>query len=345
MNIKSQIEIKELSIGYGKGKKRKVVLDSINLSAPTGKTIALVGANGKGKSTLLKTIAGLLTPLSGAIYFDDIETHKINRSEKAKLISYVGTSHEVNKTLKVRDLVALGRFPHTGIFGSLTENDIEMIHRAMVDTKTLHLRDAPVGEISDGECQRVLIARSLAQNTPIILLDEPTAYLDIGNKFEMVELMRRLSRTRNKTIIFSSHDLPTVLGTADYMWLIHKKKIINAIPEELVMTHFLDTIFENSNVIFDLDNNEFKVNTKPSRFVKLSGKPYLCRWTEKALNRFGIGHNSGATKIEISIETLQDSLYWEVKEDSKVSKFDNMETMLDYVIAKSTIDDTMSTAP
>ena len=332
MRNKLQIEIKELSIGYGKGKKRKKVLESINLEAETGKTIALVGSNGKGKSTLLKTIAGLLPPLSGNIFFGDIEINKIHRSMRAKLISYVGTSHEVNKALKVRDLITLGRFPHTGIFGTLTETDMDIIHRAMVDSKTLHLRDALMGEISDGECQRVLIGRSLAQNTPIILLDEPTAYLDIGNKFEMVELMQRLARNRNKTIIFSSHDLPTVLGTADYMWFIHKKSILSAIPEELVMSRFLDTIFENSNVLFDLENNEFKINKKPTHFVKLSGKTYLCRWTEKALNRFGIGHNSAANTMEIKIETTQDSLIWEIRNDTMEIKFDNMAKMLNHVV-------------
>jgi iron complex transport system ATP-binding protein len=293
----------------------------------------LVGPNGKGKSTLLKTMAGLLPPMKGKIYFGDKPLPELHRSERARLISYVGTAHEVNRSLKVRDLVALGRYPYTDIFGKLSDDDADMVHRAMVDTKTLHLRDALMGEISDGECQRALIARSLAQNTPIILLDEPTAYLDIGNKFEMVELMRRLARTRNKTIIFSSHDLPTVLGTADYMWFIFKRSVISAIPEELVMTRFLDTIFEHSNVIFDLERNEFRVNTKPIHFVKLTGEAYLCKWTEKALNRFGIGHDGNCNTLEIKIKTVQDSLFWEVVDGDRNLHFDTLKDLLGHVLS------------
>jgi iron complex transport system ATP-binding protein len=332
MDKGTQIRIENLTIGYGKGRKRKEVLSGLTLETSVGTTIALVGPNGKGKSTLLKTMAGLLSPLHGKIYFGDKELGELHRSERARLISYVGTTHEVNRALKVRDLVALGRYPYTDIFGKLSDEDTEMVHRAMVDTKTLHLRDAPLGEISDGECQRALIARSLAQNTPIILLDEPTAYLDIGNKFEMVELMRRLARTRNKTIIFSSHDLPTVLGTADYMWFIFKRSIISAIPEELVMTRFLDTIFEHSNVVFDLERNEFKIDTKPTHFIRLSGEPYLCKWTEKALNRFGIGHDNNCKTLEIKIKTVQDSLFWEVVDGDRNLHFDTLKDLLGHVL-------------
>ncbi len=326
-----QLKIEDLTVGYGKGKRSKPILSDLNITTQSGSLIALVGSNGKGKSTLLKTIAGLLNPLHGTIYIDNKELSSIDRISRARLISYVGTSHEINKNLKVRDLVALGRYPYSNIWGQLSDSDIKIITRAMVDTKTLHLRDSAIGEISDGERQRALIARSLAQNTPIILLDEPTAFLDVANKFEMVDLMRQLSRQRNKIIIFSSHDLPTILGNADYMWLIFQRSIIDAIPEELVMTRFLDTIFENSKVVFDLEHNEFKIDFKPSKYVKLTGEKYLCKWTEKALLRYGIGSNSESGKIEINIKTVRESLFWEIWDGLETHTFDTLKDLLTYI--------------
>ncbi len=331
MENKLQLRIENLTIGYGKGKTRKPVLTDLNITTESGSLIALVGSNGKGKSTLLKTIAGLLNPLKGNIYINNRELSTIDRLSRAKLISYVGTSYEINKSLKVRDLVALGRYPYSNIFGQLSDDDLKIIHRAMVDTKILHLRDSLISEISDGERQRTLIARSLAQNTPIILLDEPTAFLDIVNKFEMVNLMRQLSRQLDKIIIFSSHDLPTVLGNADYMWLIFGRSIIDSIPEELVMTRFLNSIFENSDVVFDIEQNEFRIDTKPTKFVKLCGEPYLCKWTEKALMRYGIGSNDNSDSLKIKIKTANETLFWEVVDGSETETFESLEDLLTHI--------------
>jgi len=254
--MQSNIIINNLSIGYKKDRNLKIVLENINLSAIQGCMISLIGRNGEGKSTLLKTMAGLLPSVKGSISIDGRDLQEISRFEKSKLISFVGTANEINKTLKVKDFVALGRFPHTNIFGTLRDEDIEIIHQAMNDTNILHLAEFQTGEISDGELQRSQIARSLAQNTPIILLDEPMAFLDISNKFEMIGLMQRLTRDRNKTIIFSSHDLSIILGTADTIWFISNRKIIDAVPKDLIKNGKLNAFFDNTQVNFDIIKNQ-----------------------------------------------------------------------------------------
>ena len=147
----------------------------------------------------------------------------------------------------------------------------------------------------------------------------------------MVNLMRQLSRQLDKIIIFSSHDLPTVLGNADYMWLIFGRSIIDSIPEELVMTRFLNSIFENSDVVFDIEQNEFRIDTKPTKFVKLCGEPYLCKWTEKALMRYGIGSDDYSNSLIIKIKTANESLFWEVVDGSETETFESLEYLLTHI--------------
>lgn len=333
---------KNLAVGYGKRRKRRIILSDINLLAHSGSLIALVGPNGKGKSTLLKTIAGFIPALEGEIYINNQSLANLSIADRARIISYVGTSHEISRRIRVRELIALGRYQYTNILGSLSDADYEIVHKAMLETKVLHLRDAQVGEISDGEFQRVMIARCLAQDTPIILLDEPTAFLDIANKFEMVEMMRRLVRQKNKTIIFSSHDLPTVIGNADLMWFIFNKTIIEAIPEELVMTGFMDSFFEHSNVMFDIVKNEFRIKQNPTRWVRIIGEPAMVSWTEKALLRYGIGNkgivndNSFVAEdlLEIKIKTVQNNLIWEIVDGNQNLNFDVLKDLLAYVNEK-----------
>lgn len=325
------LELIDLNVGYGNKKSRRVILSDIRLSAASGQLIALVGPNGKGKSTLLKTIGGFLKPLEGMVRIHGSNLSQLTNHQRAKLISFVGTSHEINKLLRVRDLVALGRWQHSSFLGRLYENDQRIVYKAMLDTKILHLRDARIGEISDGELQRVLIARCLAQDTPIILLDEPTAFLDIANKFEMVDLMRRLVRLNRKTIIFSSHDLPTVIGNADLMWFIYNRSILEAIPEELVMTGFLDTFFEHSNVVFDLVKNEFRLNQKPDRFVKILGDETLVFWTEKALLRFGIARDNRVSEPEIHVKVENENILWMVNSLDKSYRFETLRDLLPFI--------------
>lgn len=331
MEKHAEIALKDISIGYGRGAKQKIILKTIRLNAKQGEIIALVGKNGTGKSTLLKTIAGLIPLISGEIFIQNHNICKTKSAERSQLISYVGTAGDINKMLKVKELVALGRYPYTNVFGTLNGQDLEIISQSMTYTMIHHLAEARLCEISDGELQRTQIARSLAQNTPVILMDEPTAYLDIGNKFEMVGLMRRLSSERNKTILFSSHDFASVLGLADTMWLIEKESIISAIPEDLVLAGALDIFFENTQVKFNIEKNDFKLNFKPRLCVNLAGDPIAWHWTEKALNRIGIDCCKNHTGTTIHITKTNEKLLWQLIRNKETVLFENLNELMTFL--------------
>ena len=329
MHIKLKTEY--LIAGYGKGTTQKVVLDSINLTAEQGNLIALTGKNGVGKSTFLKTVVGLIPRISGNILINQIDLQDINNIEKSKLISFAGTGNEINKSLKVKDFVALGRFPYTNVFGTLKDDDFKIINQSMEDTRITHLAENKMSEISDGEFQRTQIARTLAQDTPIILLDEPTAYLDMANKFEMTGLMRRLSRNKNKIIIFSTHDLYVVLGTVDIMWLIDNKTIISEIPEELVLNGKLDNFFDNTQTTFDIKNNKCRLNFTPRFNVKLAGEPSICNWTEKALNRLDIACIDDDLCPKITVSKIDNYYCWQFSESENNHKFNSLKELLKFI--------------
>jgi iron complex transport system ATP-binding protein len=167
----------------------------------------LLGVNGIGKSTLLRTLAGLLPPLSGSVKVNNIDIYSIKPTDRAQMISAVFTGRDFDSFITVRELVALGRYPHTGWMGRLASEDQETVSTALEMLKITHLSEKRVSQISDGERQKTLIAKSLCQNTPVIIMDEPTAFLDYKNKASLMEMIKRLSQELNKTILISTHDI------------------------------------------------------------------------------------------------------------------------------------------
>ncbi len=312
VNNDIHIKLKNLSVGYNAGRNKRTVLPNISLEAPRGSLIALVGANGTGKSTLLKTLAGLQPPLQGDIEIQGRHLLQYSRPELARKLSFVGTHYDMHAMMRVHQVVSYGRYPYTNIVGRLHESDREQIRKAMHDTGIFHLRDAFVGEISDGEKQRVLIARSLAQDTDIILLDEPTAFLDVRNKFEVLHLLGKLAHERQKIILFSSHDLQIVLGTADLLWFIDHKKIIQGLPEELVLKDTINELFRHSEVFFDADENEFRIKRQHNFSINLKGEGALYKWTQRALDRLHIKVDNQKNIPEVTIENHNGDINWTV---------------------------------
>ena len=231
------LQINELEIGY-----KKALTDRINLSATNGDFICIVGRNGTGKSTLLNSITGLTSPLGGEILLNDTNIFKLNPENRAKEISYVPSKQEFLSNLKVIDIVSMGRSPYTNIFDKKSKQDVEIIKSALADFELEKIANKNLYEISDGERQRSMICRAFVQETPIILLDEPTAFLDYYTKHKLLKSLNDLARDRNKCIIFSTHDLEIAFNYVNNIWLFNETKVEQHSLESLKKSNLLEEV-------------------------------------------------------------------------------------------------------
>ena len=290
MRIKNKtIEIKDLSIGYLNKKSENVVIDGINSTIFSGELTCLLGANGIGKSTFLRTITAFQPKLAGDIFIQDKKIEEYTEKELATLVSVVLTEKFDIKNMTSRELIGLGRSPYTGFWGSLTAEDEQMVDEAISLVKIENLASRMIQTLSDGERQKVMIAKALAQDTPIILLDEPTAFLDFPSKVEVMQLLHQLSRETNKTIFLSTHDLELALQIADKIWLMDKENGINiGTPEDLSLDGSLSRFFARKGIVFDQDTGLFRVANTCRREIKVTGHGQLYAMVRKALLREGI---------------------------------------------------------
>jgi iron complex transport system ATP-binding protein len=206
----------QLTIGY----EQKPLIRDIHFECSAGELIILLGVNGIGKSTLLKTLCGLLDPLSGTVSFDQRDMFAMAPADRAKHISGVFTGRDFDPFISVREFVTLGRYPYTNWLGSLTSVDKDLINSALRTLGLTHLADKKVHQISDGERQKTLIAKALAQDTPVIIMDEPTAFLDYKNKAELLDTIKKLATDQQKIMIISTHDISSSLPYSDKAFLI-----------------------------------------------------------------------------------------------------------------------------
>lgn len=276
-----------LSVGYRKGNLVTTILSGLDLELKCGTVVALVGANGIGKSTLLRTITGDQPSLSGTVLIDGTPIHEIGRKQMSLLMSIVTTERTHTGGLTVRELVSLGRQPYTGFLGILDRNDRRVINEAMKAAGISHKAHSYVAELSDGERQKAMIAKALAQETPIIILDEPTAFLDVESRMETMLLLYRLAHDRNKAVLLSSHDLSQSMMLADELWLVtHDRRLLTGCTEDLALSGAMDSIFSSENVRFDLLQGDFCINITPRKRVNLICEDKtLRRWIVNALNR------------------------------------------------------------
>ena len=247
-----------ISIGYG-GKKPVIIADSIAVSLKKGTVTALIGANGIGKSTLLRTLSGLHKPLKGEILIGNKNLNSYSPAALAQQLSLVLTESPSAGNLTVFELVALGRQPYTNWLGSLAPVDIAKVNEALTLTQTQHLAHKKYYEISDGQLQNVMIARALAQDTPIIILDEPTTHLDLPHKVSLLRLLKKLATEQDKCILFSTHDLDLALQTADELLIMKKGCLIQGSPETLINNNGVNDIFNDESIVFDKEKRAFVV--------------------------------------------------------------------------------------
>ena len=289
MNSQSfNIELQQLSVGYEQpGDEPLEILKNINLSAAPGEMVALIGSNGIGKSTLLRTLAGFQPWFSGNIQISGRNLKQLGAKEQATIMSFVSTENVRIPNLSVFDLVAYGRFPYTNWIGMLSDSDKAQINESIEKVGLRGFENRPVAQISDGERQRAMIARALAQDTPVIVLDEPTAYLDVSNKYEIFHLLQVLANEKKKTIVLSTHDLNIALREVDKLWIATDKGTNQGAPEDAVLHGWLNQLFRNDHVGFDANEGEFFFKKEFKAKVKVEGEGLPLTWTLRALNRKG----------------------------------------------------------
>jgi iron complex transport system ATP-binding protein len=253
------IETINLSIGYKEGRKTADILNrNIDLQLFEGELTALLGPNGAGKSTLLKTLCGFRPSIKGVIKIENRLLSDYSQNELAQKISVVLTEKTNAGGITVKELVALGRQPYTGFWGSLSAKDRVIISESIEATGISHKTNSYISELSDGERQKAIIAKALAQQCPIIILDEPTAFLDVTSKIETISLLRKLALTQGKTILLSTHDLDIALQTSNKLWLMKiGHQLITGSPQELVSNGTISAFFSNETVRFDAETGKF----------------------------------------------------------------------------------------
>ncbi len=299
MNLSEILTLDSLTIGYASGKHENALLPPLKASAYESELIAVIGRNGIGKSTLLRTLTGLQPSLGGEVLYKGKNVRDYSRMELAQNIGYISTEIVKVSNMRVYDLVALGRFPHTNWIGKIDKENHEIIMDAIEKTGMSALCERFISELSDGERQKSMIARILAQDTGIMIMDEPTAFLDIGSKYEILNLMHILSQRNNKTIIFSTHDLHMAINQSDKIWLILDKKLIEGSPEDLMIKGSFDHLFDPSPVQFKSEHGTFSFKREDRGSINIVGDGIVKHWTEKAVNRAGFSVSEKKTILSV----------------------------------------------
>ncbi|MBO5455774.1 MAG: ABC transporter ATP-binding protein [Muribaculaceae bacterium] len=303
------IKVHDLVTGYKNGKSITIVSERFDATLKSGELTCLLGPNGAGKSTLLRTLAAFQSPVGGEILIEGRPLASYPDRELSKVIGVVLTERISLDNMNVTELVGLGRSPYTGFWGRLSAHDMEVVDRAIRQVRIDDLCDRNVNTLSDGERQKVMIAKALAQETPVIFLDEPTAFLDYPSKVEIMHLLHRLSHEQGKTVFMSTHDLELALQIADKLWLMDKKLGVSiGTPEDLSLNGDMERYFEREGVIFDRDSGLFRVRNTVDRSVRLTGEGVAYNMLKKALLRNGIAV-SYESDCDPVIEVRGDSQY------------------------------------
>ena len=248
-----------LSIGYQSKKDRTTIATDINLELYAGELVGLIGANGIGKSTFLRTITNVQPKLDGQININHKALEDYSNLELAKVLSLVLTESVASKNLSVFELVALGRQPYTNWIGNLNSKDVEIISKALQQTNIEDLKHKKCFELSDGQLQKVMIARALAQDTDIIVLDEPTTHLDMYHKAYILKLLQTLAKDTQKTVLFSSHEIDLAIQLCDRLIVMTPNDVVTDTPCNLIEKGTFETLFPKDMITFDTTSGSFKV--------------------------------------------------------------------------------------
>lgn len=283
------LQAEGLQIGYRPrhGSPRVVAAD-LHLCLHAGEVVCLLGPNGVGKSTLLRTLVGMQPPLAGRVWLDGVDLRTLPPRKLARRLSVVLTERIEVGQLSAYALVALGRHPHTDWTGRLSPRDEEVARWALEAVGAVSLAHRRVHELSDGERQRVMVARALAQEPLLMVLDEPTAFLDLPRRVEMMRLLRRLARETKRALLLSTHDLDLAMRSADALWLLAPGgRLYSGAPEDLVLGGAFEATFASDGIAFDRWQGSFQVHPPAQHRVALVGDGLVGAWTARALERSG----------------------------------------------------------
>ncbi|MFN6518601.1 MAG: ABC transporter ATP-binding protein [Nostoc sp. CreGUA01] len=332
-----------LTIGYKTSRKilRSVVLD-ISVSLQPGELVCLLGPNGAGKSTLLRSLAGMQPPIAGKVRLLGDDVYKLAPQDLAKRLSLVLTEKVDVGMLSAYTLVTLGRYPYTNWWGKLTPEDDAIVNWAIKSVGAVHLAPRQVSELSDGERQKIMIARALAQSPIVMLLDEPTAFLDLPRRVEIMQLLRQLTRETNQAILLSTHDLDLALRLADKIWLLSSNGNLNVgAPEDLVLSGAFANTFRSEGVEFDIYSGEFHLHTPHKGEINIIGEGIAVIWTIRALERVGFlvnqrgrsSHSIDGNPSEILVEVIQnqEEILWDITKNKTLSTHYSLYEMIKYL--------------
>ena len=293
-----------LTVGYSTRRGATAVLADLDLTIDVGELVFLVGPNGSGKSTLLRTLAGMQPALAGRAFLAGDDVAALPPAERARRLAVVLTDPVDAGAMTATDLVALGRYPHTDWAGRLSAADWAAVTWALESTGATALADRHVAELSDGERQRVLLARALAQQPQLLALDEAVAYVDVPRKVELVQILRHLARECGLAVLLTTHDLDLAIRHADTLWLLEPgapSTLHAGSPEDLVLAGAIGRAFDSDEVTFDTARGVFVPTPPHLSAVTVHGSGLEAEWTRRAMEREGLAVIDGAPVV-ISVE-------------------------------------------
>lgn len=294
----------DLAIGY---RRSAPIVQNLTLSLAAGELVCVLGANGAGKSTLMRTLAGMQPSLAGDVKIDGVSIGRLSPSDLARKISLVLTDRIDVGMLTGRDVVALGRHPYTDWAGRLRPDDHAAVERAIHAVGAGHLAHRHVHELSDGERQKIMIARALAQDTPLMILDEPTAFLDLPHRAEVMGVLKRLAHDVGRAVLLTTHDLELAMRSADQVWLFGADRQVRVgAPEDLVLSGAYSDAFDSGNIHFHPETGVFRMTGNMHGSIRVIGNGLQAMWTSRALERAGYAINPLAND---TVEVIHKSLW------------------------------------
>jgi len=330
MRSDAQLTATQLEIGYQHGAETTTVARGLDCSLRGGEFVCLLGPNGSGKSTLIRTLAGMQTPLAGELQLSGRALGDIAPRERARAVSVVLTEAMPTGMMDAYSLVSLGRHPYSGWFGGLTAQDRERIEWALDAVSAMPLANRQVAELSDGERQKVSIARALAQEAKLMLLDEPTAFLDLPRRVELMSILRNLAQRENLALLLSTHDLDLALRFADRLWLMTPEgNLIQGAPEALALNGQFAEVFASENLDWDAATGSFRTHPIACLKVQLEGEGLERIWTQRALERLGFGLATEGATAAFALTVSAGN--WQVERFGLSQYFGDIESLIEWI--------------
>ncbi len=314
-----------LTAGYRSGRATTEVVRQATATLRPGEFCCLLGINGAGKSTLMRTLAGLQPALSGIVEIGGVRADHLSTADRARMVSLVLTERTFARYLTGLDVVRLGRHPFTGWSGRLTRDDHRIVDDAISLTRCDELVDRPMTTLSDGEKQRVLIARAVAQSPRVMLLDEPTAFLDVAHRVRLTALLRDLTHDAGIALLMSTHDLELALRTADTVWLVRQSgDLVVAPPEHIALAGVLSEEFSDERLFFEHEAGGFRISHQPTRGpLSVAGHDDIRRlWTIRALARVGFDVHPADPGTSADVRVEGDA--WRLRAEEVVTSIEDL---------------------